>query len=347
MKIHAFFLRLCVVSSICLAIASAAVLETNVPSAEAAAAVQAPAPTPVEVIVPGLDELREQLRTLQQSNQEMQRSNEEMQRSSAQASQKWDAIAQQNAALSNVLSSLQQTLVSQKERELELGKQSNALNLKVIAGAAVAVFLVFLFSYWFQLRCMNRVMELSRSIPALQTHEPALLEQENPATSKLLAAMKLLEKRLQHLEMPESAGLNGHGATAEGAASQAPTLLNSGMQESVSPSSSSVLLAKGQIFLDTERLQEALACFQEALAVDPTNAEAHLRKGIALERMNRLELALSSYEDALRLNPKRAIANVYRARVLAALHRYDEAISSYDSALGRSAGKQQTPIFVS
>lgn len=337
MKNPAFLFRLCLMS-FCLVMVSAAVIETNVEPAQAV--VPAVAAPPVEVVIPELNELREQLRT-------MQRSNEEMQRSSEQASQKWEAVVQQNSALSNVLTGLQQTLVAQKEHQLELGKQSNALTLKVISGAAVAVFLVLLFSYWFQLRCLNRVMEVTHSMPALAGHEPALLEQENPATSKLLAAMKLLEQRLEHLEEPAGANGRANGTYHEATATYTPTLLNSGTVESGRASNISLLMAKGQVLLDTERLQEAVNCFQEALAADPANAEGHLKKGIALERLNRLEQALSAYEEALRLNPKRTIANVYKARVLAALHRYDEAISVYDSALGRNPSNGETPIFVS
>ena len=129
MKNPAFLFRLCLMS-FCLVMVSAAVIETNVEPAQAV--VPAVAAPPVEVVIPELNELREQLRT-------MQRSNEEMQRSSEQASQKWEAVVQQNSALSNVLTGLQQTLVAQKEHQLELGKQSNALTLKVISGAAVAV----------------------------------------------------------------------------------------------------------------------------------------------------------------------------------------------------------------
>jgi tetratricopeptide (TPR) repeat protein len=233
---------------------------------------------------------------------------------------------------------------------VELARQSSSLYLKIIMGAAVAVFLVFLFSYWFQLRCLNRVMELSRSLPAPQPHEPHephLLEQENPATSRLLAAMRLLEHRLEQLETPPiPASARPNGEFAEVSSAHAGTLLNAPM-ETVSPSNVSLLLAKGQVLLDTDRLQDAVNCFQEAITADPGNSEAHLKKGVALERMNRLDLALNAYEEALRLNPKRTIANVYKARVLAALHRYDEALSVYDSALGRKAGKTETPIFVS
>ena len=337
MKNPALLLRIAALSCLCFIVASAAVLEPNESATPNTAAPQAAAPA--QVVIPELDDLRQQLRS-------MQRSNEEMQKSSERASEKWDAMAHQNVALSNVLTGLQQTLITQKERELELGKQSNTLTTRVIAGAAVAVFLVFLFSYWFQLRCLNRVMELSQSGHALQPHNPALLEQENPATSRLLNAMKLLEHRMQQLEMPGGGG-SSNGSFAEAHSAHSGNLLNIGPVEPVPSSSMSLLLAKGQVLLDTDRLPEAVACFQEAITVDPNNSEAHLKSGIALERMNRLEPALSAYEIALRLNPKRTVANVYKARVLTALHRYDEALSVYDSALGRNPSKVETPIFAS
>jgi tetratricopeptide (TPR) repeat protein len=296
------------------------------------------APMQVQVVIPELDQLRDQLKVMERSTEELQKSNQEIQKSSEVAAQKFEAMAQQNQALSNVLTGLQQTLVNQREREVELTKANTAFNYKVAAGAAVVIFLVFLASYWFQLRCLNRVMEFSKTVPALHGPEPKLLE-DTPTGSKLLNAMKVLEHRLEHIEH----GGNGHG----GGSLIEPSMV-SGESEPATSSSMSLLLAKGQVLLETERLQEAVACFQEAITVDPENAEAHLKKGIALERMNRLEPALAAYEEALRLNPKRTVANVYKARVLAALHRYDEAISTYDSALGRNPqSKVETPIFAS
>ena len=331
MKIPALFSRVCAIFSLCLAVGSAAVIEPAMTLAqtEVAPATNEVAAAAVPVVVPEIAELRNQLRM-------MERSNEEMQRATEQASKNFEAMTQQNVSLSNVLSGLQQTLITQREREVELNKQSASFNSKIIAGAAAAVFLVFAFSYWFQLRCLNRVMEFSKAAPTLHAHEPALLEQGNPQTSKLLSAMKMLEHRLEQLETPHINGNFGESNV---------TMLNGG--EAAPSSSMSLLLAKGQVLLDTERLQEAVSCFQEAITLDPANAEAHLKKGIALERMGRLEPALAAYEEALRLNPKRALANVYKARVLAALHRYDEAISVYDSALGRNSGKVETPIFAS
>src|SRR5688572_21724091 len=136
MKIPAIFFRAGLIGTLSVVIGLAAVLETNVEPAAPVA--------PVQVVVPEMDELREQLRA-------MQRSNEEMKRSSEQASEKWAQMVDQNSALSNVLSGLQQTLITQNgreielaKREVELAKQSNSFYIKIITGAAVAVFLVFL-----------------------------------------------------------------------------------------------------------------------------------------------------------------------------------------------------------
>jgi tetratricopeptide (TPR) repeat protein len=319
----------------------AAVVEGSLTSAAVPVPSDAATPmtqTQVQVVIPELDQLRNQLQMMERSSEEMQRSNVELQKSSEEAAQKFEAMMEQNHALSNVLTGLQQTLVNQREREVELTKASTSFNYKVAAGAAGVIFLVFLASYWFQLRCLNRVMEFSKTSPMLHGHEPRLLE-DTPAGSKLLNAMRVLEHRLEHIENPAG---NGHTA-----GSMIETV-SSTEGEPVTSSSMSLLMAKGQVLLDTERLQEAVACFQEAITVDPEYAEAHLKKGIALERLNRLEPALAAYEEALRLNPKRTVANVYKARVLAALHRYDEAISVYDSALGRNPqSKVETPIFAS
>jgi tetratricopeptide (TPR) repeat protein len=224
-----------------------------------------------------------------------------IERSSKEVAEKWDSVVQQNATLSNVLTGLQQTIVNQREKEVEMSKQSHSFTLKVIAGAATAVFLVFLLSYWFQLRALNRVMEVSNMLPP--PRNPALLEAGNPnQASSLLSAIKVLETRIQHLEIPGRQGANGQSDDLNGTHTTASSgnLLNLGSFESTpSPTSLSLLLAKGQTLLDMDRLQDALGCFQEALIIDPNNAEAYLKKGIALERLNRLEPALDAYEEAV------------------------------------------------
>lgn len=287
----------------------------------------APAPVPQEVI-----ELKAELASLQRANEVV--------------SEKWDKLMEQNSALSNVLTDLQTTLANEQKREAEISERARSFTMKILVGAAASVFLVFLASYWFQLRCLNRVMEFSRQAALQAPSHPHLLEAGNSRESQLLEAVKLLENRIQHLESPPNSAAASVAPSYAGAPETArtparePIVIDAGPGEPPpSSSKAAMLLAKGEILLDMERLQEAVATFQEALALDPANAEAHLKKGIALERMNRLELSLSSYDEALRLNPKRSFAYVHKARVLAALHRYDEALSVYDSALGKNAAK--------
>jgi tetratricopeptide (TPR) repeat protein len=290
-----------------------------------------------------------------------------LQRANDLALGRWSALLDQNNSLSNVLTDLRQTLVNERQREIQVNEQARAFNMRVMVGAAAAMFLVFLASYWFQLRCLNRVMEIStapRELPA--PYAPALLEAANARESQLLEAVKLLENRIRQLEAPISGQVapiapvavvasapapapipqvhtngssteNGHAAASE------PKIVESAQVDAPAGLSKvSVLLAKGEVLLETERLQEAVNSFNEALVIDANNAEAHLKKGIALERMNRLEQSLSSYNEALRLNPKRSFAYVHKARVLAALHRYDEALSVYDMALGKAPQKATT-----
>jgi tetratricopeptide (TPR) repeat protein len=329
MKIRSLVFGLLITAAICRlphhSLAGAA--ETN---AEPSVAVAIPVPAQPGVTVSDLEELRLKLDAIQRAND--------------LTFGRWSAVMEQNSALSNVLAGLQETLVAQRKRESELSEQARAQNTHVLLGAGAAVFLVFLASYWFQLRCMNRVMELTRAEPAaLPAPIPmALLESQSARESKLLEAIKLLESRVQQLEGPGSAG-NGTAGENGHAKAEATKLIENAAAPMEAPSSTSgkvsLLLAKGEILLDMERYQESLIALQEAVALDPANAEAHLKKGIALERMNRLELSLAAYDESLRLNPKRSFAYVHKARVLSALHRYDEALSVYDQALGKGLGK--------
>ena len=255
--------------------------------------------------------------------------------------EKWSVQLVQNQALSNVLGNLEKSLEEQRRREIELSEQSRAFNAKVLTGAGAAVFLVFLGSYWFQFRCLNRVMEITQPRGELPvSFGPALLEAATARESKLLDAVRILEDRIRHLESPGSANgahENGHAVIAENSTEEPAAVASPNSADAPLATKVSVLLAKGDVLLETERLQEALTTFSEAVNYAPTNVETHLKKGIALERLNRLEQALSCYNDALRLNPKRSFAYVHKARVLAALQRYDEALSVYDMALGKPA----------
>jgi len=80
------------------------------------------------------------------------------------------------------------------------------------------------------------------------------------------------------------------------------------------------------------RLDEAVASFDQALALKPDFAEALLSRGIVLFELGRFEQALASYDRVLALGPD-AQAFSCRGAALYNLGRFDEAVASYDRAL--------------
>ena len=69
----------------------------------------------------------------------------------------------------------------------------------------------------------------------------------------------------------------------------------------------------------------------------PQYLKAHNNRGTALEALNRLEEALASYERALAINPGFSEARNNRGRVLCLLNRFDEALKSFEQAFGAQA----------
>jgi predicted O-linked N-acetylglucosamine transferase (SPINDLY family) len=81
------------------------------------------------------------------------------------------------------------------------------------------------------------------------------------------------------------------------------------------------------------RHAEALASFDQALALQPDHAEAHYRRGNALRALGRNEEAVASYDRALALKSGYVEAFNNRGNALQALDRHQEAIASYDQAI--------------
>jgi tetratricopeptide (TPR) repeat protein len=95
----------------------------------------------------------------------------------------------------------------------------------------------------------------------------------------------------------------------------------------------------GQLFdlgLELEqqgKFEQALACYDSALALDPGFVEALNNRGVVLEAINRLEEALASYDRGLALEPDLIPVIRNRGNVINALGRTDEALANYDRAL--------------
>jgi tetratricopeptide (TPR) repeat protein len=94
-----------------------------------------------------------------------------------------------------------------------------------------------------------------------------------------------------------------------------------------------VAFERGDILLDRGRIEEALASYDEALAIQPDNAEALSNRGLGLRALGRLEDALASFDRALACRPANPDALSNRGVALHELGRFDKALQSYDEAL--------------
>lgn len=92
-------------------------------------------------------------------------------------------------------------------------------------------------------------------------------------------------------------------------------------------------LSRGEALKRENRLEEALACYDQALAIQPEHLEAWGHRGLVLQRLGRPEQALASYDRVLALRPDYAQVHMNRGVALQAMRRPDEALASYDQAL--------------
>jgi len=90
---------------------------------------------------------------------------------------------------------------------------------------------------------------------------------------------------------------------------------------------------RGLALVGLERWNEALASCESALALRPDYVEAHNNRGIALQRLDRFEEALACYDRAIALKPGYAEAISNRGFVLSELARWEEALASCDRAI--------------
>jgi len=94
----------------------------------------------------------------------------------------------------------------------------------------------------------------------------------------------------------------------------------------------------GTIFAALDHSAEAIAHYENALAIDPRHAGAHNNIGVVLQRLGRLEDAVAHFEQALAIAPDLAEARGSLGNALRALGRRDEAVAQYEQALAIRPG---------
>ena len=90
---------------------------------------------------------------------------------------------------------------------------------------------------------------------------------------------------------------------------------------------------KGSVLHRMGRFDEALACYARAIAMQPHYAEAHYNRGNTQFEIGQLEEALDSYDKAIAAAPQYSDAMNKRGVTLHARSQFKEAIAAFDQAL--------------
>jgi len=90
------------------------------------------------------------------------------------------------------------------------------------------------------------------------------------------------------------------------------------------------LAARGNVLRQQRRYGEALASYEQAIALAPGYAEAFNSRGSVLGEVGRLDAAIASFEQAIALKPSYVDALYNRGIALQSLRRFEEALASFD-----------------
>lgn len=281
-----------------------------------------------------------------------------------------EAAARRNAeALTQGLTFLLQSLEAQHRRELEVMQNSNRTTLLVAGVLAGVGFLGMFCLAFFLMRATNRLTEMAMAVPLSHALGPgpspnALTAGDSHlvaspvelAGARFLGAIEQLEKRLHELEhttpqTPIGEASNHPNGQPKPESETDPSVAkpdseakgvpdqhrSSTARESAADSSHAarvaLVLAKGDTLLNLDKPGDALACFDEAVALDPQNADALVKKGTALEKLRRMDEAIACYDRAIAANSSLTTAYLYKGGAFNRLQRYEEALKCYEQAL--------------
>ena len=95
---------------------------------------------------------------------------------------------------------------------------------------------------------------------------------------------------------------------------------------------------RGTVLQYLQRYDEALASYDRAATLRPDDARVCYNQGTALLNLGRHEEALTRYDRAISFDPLHADAHMNRGLALQRLQRYEESLSDYDKALALNPG---------
>lgn len=241
--------------------------------------------------------------------------------------------------ISNRLAEMEKTIFAQRSQQDETVNKSNQLMLILTSAFGVLGLLAFVGAAWLNWRAANRLAEVvtvssrmaalgsGRSFAALSAGD-----MDSPVTistgPNLLGTITRLEKRIQELEQVAHIS-----PPKDNGASHSKSENGEDVPASPEDTRIKVLLGKGNSLVHLNKIQEAIACFDEVLAMDPENADAFVKKGNALERQEKLKEALDCYDRAIQADDSLTIAYLQKGGVFNRLELYSMAQECYEQAL--------------
>jgi predicted O-linked N-acetylglucosamine transferase (SPINDLY family) len=139
---------------------------------------------------------------------------------------------------------------------------------------------------------------------------------------------KILKKRPNHVDALRRLGICEHQTNDS---SSAERLLRRALL--ADPRSAEARCDLGIVLGALQRPDEALACFDDLIAMKPDFAEAHFHRGNLLLGLRRFTEALASFDEAIAIDPRHLNALNNRGNALHELGRFADAIACYDRVL--------------
>jgi predicted O-linked N-acetylglucosamine transferase (SPINDLY family) len=139
---------------------------------------------------------------------------------------------------------------------------------------------------------------------------------------------KILKKRPNHFDALHMLGRceyqSGNSVSAERSLRRAVLL---------DPQSAAAQCDLGNVLAALRRQDEALACFDNLIAVKADFADAHFSRGNVLLGLRRFAEAIASFDKTIAIDPRHVNALHSRGHALHELGRFADAIACYDSVL--------------
>ena len=99
------------------------------------------------------------------------------------------------------------------------------------------------------------------------------------------------------------------------------------------PQNPAVWSNRGNVRISQHKIEDAIADYNQSIAIAPQYPDAYLNRGIAYEGQQNWDLALADYDRVLEINPQDPVAYNNRGNAKAGQQKWQEALTDYEKAI--------------